>query len=210
MKKFTNIEIIENISLHNFFSNEDIKQSKNNLKITNKGIYTITKHNDAEWISKCIIETLNTDFKNMSITDCTAGVGGNTINFSKYFKQVYSVELNPVTYGILKHNVFSLNLKNVFMKNENIIDLISQINSDIVFVDPPWGGTLYKKIKYFNLKLGKMPISYLVNRFFDNKNIKYVVLKCPYNINTTPILKHCLYSNIKIFKNHNMWIIIFF
>jgi hypothetical protein len=206
MKKYYDVEVIEKINLTKFFDNEDIEKSKKPLQITNKGIYAITRFYDAEWISKIILENCKCNF---TITDCTGGVGGNIINFSKYFKTVYGIELNPITFNVLKHNIESLNIQNVILKNDNSINLIPFIKSDIVFVDPPWGGTLYKKIKYFNLKLGKLPISFLINKFYENKTIKYVVLKCPYNINTTHLFKYSNYNNIQIFKNNHIWIIIF-
>lgn len=206
MKKYYDIEVLENVQLNKFFDKEDIEKSKNKLKITNKGIYAITKYHDASWMTNIILDNCKS---NISITDCTGGVGGNIINFSKKFDRVYGIELNEKTYEILEHNVQSLNLKNVYLKNDNVLNMIPNIKSDIVFVDPPWGGTLYKKIKYFNLKLGKMPISFLINKFHENKTIKYVVLKCPYNINTTNIFKYSMYNNIKIFKKNHIWIIIF-
>lgn len=206
MKKYYDVEVIEKINLTKFFDNEDIEKSKKPLQITNKGIYAITRYYDAEWISKIILENCKCNF---IITDCTGGVGGNIINFSKHFKTVYGIELNPITFNVLKNNIESLNIQNVILKNDNSINLIPFIKSDIVFVDPPWGGTLYKKIKYFNLKLGKLPISFLINKFYENKTIKYVVLKCPYNINTTHLFKYSNYNNIQIFKNNHIWIIIF-
>jgi len=207
-KKYFEVEIIkdENIPYEKFFHKDDILKSGNKLQLTNKSIYAISRFYDAQWITDII---LNNCKSNLSITDCTGGVGGNIINFSKHFKNVYGVELNPTTFQVLKNNIECLNLKNVFIKNENILNLIPIIKSDIVFVDPPWGGTLYKKIKYFNLKLGKLPISYLINKFYENKTIKYVVLKCPYNINTTHLFKYSQYNNIQIFKNNHIWIIIF-
>ena len=221
MKKYYDVEVIEKINLTKFFDNEDIKKSNKPLQITNKGIYAITRFYDAEWISKIILDNCKCDNCNydnskydnskcdFTITDCTGGVGGNIINFSKYFKIVYGIELNKITFNVLKNNIESLNIQNVILKNDNSINLIPFIKSDIVFVDPPWGGTLYKKIKYFNLKLGKIPISFLINKFYENKTIKYVVLKCPYNINTTHLFKYSNYNNIKIFKNNHIWIIIF-
>ena len=207
-KKYFEVEIIknDNICLEKFFHSDDIKKSNNKLQLTNKSIYAISKYYDAQWITDII---LNNCQSNLTITDCTAGVGGNIINFSKNFQYVYGVELNSVTFNVLKNNINCLQLKNVNLKNDNVLNLISLIKSDIVFVDPPWGGTLYKKIKYFNLKLGKLPISYLINKFYENKTIKHVVLKCPYNINTTHLFKYSNYNNIQIFKNNHIWLIIF-
>ena len=207
-KKYFEVEVIknDNLALEKFFHSDDIKKSNRKLQLTNKSIYAISKYYDAQWITDII---LNHCKSNLTITDCTAGVGGNIINFSKHFKTVYGVELNSVTFNVLKNNVDCLELKNVHLKNDNVLNLIPLIKSDVVFVDPPWGGTLYKKIKYFNLKLGKLPISYLINKFYENKTIKHVILKCPYNINTTHLFKYSHYNNIQIFKNNHIWLIVF-
>ena len=134
-KKYFEVEVIknDNLALEKFFHSDDIKKSNRKLQLTNKSIYAISKYYDAQWITDII---LNHCKSNLTITDCTAGVGGNIINFSKHFKTVYGVELNSVTFNVLKNNVDCLSLKNVHLKNDNILNLIPLIKSDIVFVDP--------------------------------------------------------------------------
>ena len=38
------------------------------------------------------------------ITDATAGIGGNVINFSKHFAHVNSIEINNIHYEVIKNN----------------------------------------------------------------------------------------------------------
>jgi len=59
-KNYVYIEpiILENINLDKYFCRKDIDIAKRNnktLKITDKGLYSITKYDDAEWISNIII-----------------------------------------------------------------------------------------------------------------------------------------------------------
>ena len=89
-KKYMEPTILQNINIDKYFTKEDIDKSIMNnikLKITDKGLYSISKYQDAKWISEIIKNFLkgqNIDIKNETIIDSTAGIGGNSISFSKY------------------------------------------------------------------------------------------------------------------------------
>ena len=223
-KKYMEPIILENINLEKYFSKEDIiiaKKNNKKLLITDKGLYSISKNNDAIWITSLIIlflknnlntTSLNTtnlnttnlnttNLNNLNIIDSTAGIGGNTINFSKYFSKVYAIEINNTHHNVLNNNLNSLNIKNVETYNDNFLNIIDKFKStDIFFIDPPWGGKNYKNFKFFNLKIGKLPIYLIINNLYDKK-YKYVVLKAPYNLNISPLIPHIKYENLNIHKN---------
>jgi 16S rRNA G966 N2-methylase RsmD len=191
---------------------------KNNikLKITDKGLYSISKYNDAEWISNLIINFLkskNIDSYGTSIIDATAGIGGNTISFSKYFLKIYSVEINKVHYEVLNNNLDALSIKNVQTYHNNFFKIIDNLidKSNIFFFDPPWGGNSYKNYTYFNLKIGNMQLFDVINILYEKK-YKYIILKAPYNLNLSIIYNQIKYKNMIVHSNSNknMIIIIFY
>ena len=197
------------IKLNIYFSESDILTSGSNLQITDKGLYSISKPKDADWITKKIKESLIYDAETLTISDITAGIGGNLINFSKYFKFVFGIEYDKTHFNVLKNNINALNLKNTNIINANIYNVFNTVNSDIVFIDPPWGGKYYKDFKQFYLKLGKYPISFIINKFFNNK-IKYVALKAPFNLNINILLKYVNYQNVNIYKQNHILLLVFY
>ena len=218
--KYVEPVILENVNVFPFFKKEDIEKASNSkklLKITDKGKYSISKPCDAEWITNIIcnfsINILKKHPSTQIITDGTAGIGGNVIDFSKHFSQVNAVEINKVHYEVLKNNVEAIDLKNVKTYNDNFLNFVDlfKYQNSIFFIDPPWGGKSYKNFKYFNLKLGKIMIYDVINILFK-KGYKYVFLKAPINLNVSPILASSLYTNYNIHKNinGNMLLIIFY
>ena len=208
---FFNPKIIEKFNPYLYFQKEDVdKVKKNNKKfmMSDKGIYSISKPEHAEWITKSIFETIP-NCKDLIITDSTSGIGGDTISFSKYFRHVNALEINDIHYKILKNNINVLNLKNVSLCNCDYVTVgLEKFSEDIVFMDPPWGGKKYHLIKFFNMRLGDIPIQNIINKV-RSKGTKYFVLKAPYNINITIIVRDVFYNKCKIIKNQNIWLIIF-
>ena len=218
-KRYMEPTILNNINIEKYFTRDDIQKSLLNnkiLKITDKGLYSISKHQDAKWISEIIknfLKNENINIATSTIIDATAGIGGNTISFSKYFSKVHAIEINNIHYSVLMNNLEALSIKNVICYLDNFINIINNvtIKSNIFFLDPPWGGKNYKNFKYFNLKIGKLPIYTIINMLFEKK-IKYVILKAPYNLNLSPIYINIKYSNMNVFSNFkkNMIICIFY
>jgi 16S rRNA G966 N2-methylase RsmD len=218
INKYMKPTILENINLEKYFDRDDINKAVLNnkkLQITDKGLYSITKYYDAKWITDMIISFLknkNINISKTSIIDGTAGIGGNTISFSKYFLKVYSIEINNVHYDVLRNNINALSMSNVEIYLDNFLNFINNdLKSNILFFDPPWGGKSYKNFKYFNLKIGKLSISTIINMFFDKK-IKYIILKAPYNLNLSQIFLNIKYENMNIHANQkkNMLLCFFY
>jgi predicted RNA methylase len=137
--------------------NPDINKALLNnkkLQITDKGLYSITKYYDAKWITDMIILFLknkNIIISKTSIIDGTAGIGGNTISFSKYFLKVYSIEINNVHYDVLKNNIEALSINNVDIYLDNFLNIMNDdLKSNIFFFDPPWGGKSYKNFNHYS------------------------------------------------------------
>ncbi len=217
-KKYVEPKILDNVIWQYYFCKEDIDRVRENnksLKMTDKGLYSISKPEDAKWIGdiikKFIYDQEGKPSTNFTIMDATAGMGGNTISFSKFFEKVISIEINQIHFQVLKNNIDAIGCNNVDLRLDNFVHTLMKFPKlcDVVFIDPPWGGRGYKNFRYFSLKLGKTPIQYTINLIHSLK-YPYVVLKAPYNLNISNILTDVNYKNIQIFKNKNMILCIFY
>lgn len=115
--------------------------------------------------------------KDSVITDATAGIGGNTVYFFKTFKYVNIVELDINLMNILKNNIPKTN--NIYFVSYNIIKFM--LTQDIIFIDPPWGGSDYKSKKKINLYLDNINVIEIIDQMYNYTKI--VCLKVPNNFN---------------------------
>ena len=124
--------------------NKIFPSSYNNslLKYDEEGLWSISLPKDADEISLFIYGI--TGF-NITIFDGTAGIGGNVISFSRYFKKVVGVEIDTDRFNILKNNIDIFKINNVKLINGDCNDYFND-NYSVYFFDPPWGGKEYKNI----------------------------------------------------------------
>lgn len=166
------------------------------LKATNIGKYSITFYNDAKKIThqiKNILKKIDCDinYDDITITDASAGIGGNTISFARKFGKVNSIEILPIHCSIIENNVKVYKLEdkvNLYCDNYFNLDL----KQDVIFFDPPWGGKDYYLKDKLMLYLDNKPLYDIVN---DIKDTKLIVLKVPINFDF-----ETFYDNIK-YKN---------
>jgi predicted RNA methylase len=145
----------------------------NFLMIDEESISYITFANSAQEITNVIMNNLydfpapqstesvtwdaltpDKKMKELVITDMTAGVGGNVLNFACCFKYVNAVEIEKIRYDYLKKNIGVYEHLNVNCYNGDSVKFLIEGDSliqDIVFFDPPWGGKDYKL--HTNLRL---------------------------------------------------------
>ena len=149
------------------------------LQIVKESIYSITHAADAELLSIDIKKRVRNAHK-LTITDATANVGGNTINFAKHFKRVHAVEINDLTCAALKNNIRVYGLdKKVSVHCASYTDIQNVLTQDVLFMDPPWGGLDYKSKSKLMLFLGDMPIYDIINNI--TKTPLLTVIKIPNN-----------------------------
>ena len=146
------------------------------IKIDNESLNYISIKDDAISITSLIKKYFD---ENSTIIDAMSGVGGNTISFSKNFKKVYAIELNEKRYNMLCNNINVYELKNIETYNDNCLNRIFSINSDIIFFDPPWGGKDYKNHEKLRLTISNVPLEDICVKLIKLK--KNIVLKLPKN-----------------------------
>ena len=133
-----------------------------------------------KWESK----PLNKRMKHLVVTEMTAGVGGNVLNFAKYFKYVNAIEIDTMRYNYLDKNVRLYEYDNVNCYNDNSLALLvknDDIVQDIIFFDPPWGGNNYKLFKKLKLKFESFNIENICRILFQRNRNKMIVMKLPNN-----------------------------
>lgn len=178
------------------------------LQMTEESIYSITKPYDAIKIMKLIRFYYKKDLTKSVITDGTANVGGDTINFSTYFKTVNAVEINRLHCDALESNIKVYDRNNVNIICNNYLKVMKTLKQDVIYLDPPWGGPDYKKHHSIDLFLGKTSISDIVIKL--KNNAKFFVIKAPFNFNYNGFYKKIDASWKKAFLLRNKILILLF
>jgi predicted RNA methylase len=139
------------------------------------------------------------------VTDATACIGGNTIYFEKDFKVVIAIEKDPDIFQILKRNT-TTSVK----YNCSYNDIMYTIQQDLIFIDPPWGGSNYKKEDKVLLMLDDVNVLDIIDNLYHFT--RFVALKVPNNFDTKSLTgnfwDHTIHT-IYTFKKNNYKLIIF-
>ena len=177
-------------------------EKRRTLKLDDEALYSVTDQYTADRISKDILRVLPNIHK---ITDATACIGGNTFSFSKYFSHVNAIEIDPIRYNYLTHNMHILETNNVHTYHGDLMIMCQQIDSDLIFIDPPWGGPEYKTKNTMDLFLSDIELSEVCEHI--KHCTKYIAIKVPVNFNEngfiekTPFMK-LIYKNQDLRKMH--------
>lgn len=198
---------VDKLSIYQYFPKNDHVNFEN-LQIDDVGKYSITLPKKADTITKIIESYCNCPNNKITITDATAGVGGNVLSFCKYGFKVNAIEIDKERYDILKNNINEYKF-DVNMVNDNYLNVISKLNQDVIFMDPPWGGIEYKKHDEITLKLGDITIEDLCKKISNEKLAKLTVLKLPFNYNLNYI-KHEIQLPFTIIKIKNILVVVIF
>jgi len=178
-----------------------------NIRVTDIGLYSITKKNEAYFISNLITKYFGEN--KITITDSTACCGGNTISFLLHpqIQKVNSVEINDLHFEILVNNInLYKNSNKVHTYKGNYLFYAKSLEQDVIFYDLPWGGRQY--IEKEDLILGLtsndgtfVSLSTIINQMKDRAKLQ--VLKIPLNFAFSLFLKEIDYTKIKIHKIYN-------
>ena len=163
-----------------------------------------TPLSDSKKIIKIIESFCKTkELKNLTIIDATGGGGSDSISFCKYFMNVISIEYNKETFDILKNNINCYTLNNIQLIHNDAVQTIPKIaHYDIIYIDPPWGGSDYKNHKTLDLEFGAISLEKVIAIFFDENEMLCVpfliVLKLPTNFNMEKMFKFLNPLNLEI------------
>lgn len=184
-------------------------ESIDKIRITDIGLYSITKKNEAFFITNLITKYFGEN--HIVITDSTACCGGNTISFLLHpqIEKVNSIEINDLHFDILKNNVelYKNHFKVELIKG-NYLDIAHNLEQDVIFYDLPWGGKNYIEKDEITLGLYTtnhffISLSSIVNQMKDKTKLQ--VLKIPLNFGFTKFLREIEYTKIKIHKIYNKY-----
>lgn len=152
------------------------------LKMTPEGEYSITKRADGQRILRAMMSMIGSP-RRKTITDLTGNVGGDTILFGLHFKHVHSIEINPENFDALQNNVRVFGLKNVELHQGDATKIYNWY-TDVLYLDPPWGGPSYKEHKELDLHLGTRRVDlYLAQILKKPWRPAYIFMKLPRNYN---------------------------
>ena len=170
--------------------------------------YSITLPDKAEIISEIIKKNYQLAFPlenldEITITDAMACIGGNTLSFSLYFKNVIANEINTTRFQYLVHNMKQYERTNISFYNDNYLNLIKKLKQNIVFIDPPWGGPIYKSQYKMDImiqkdldkdkedpKIEEVKLDELIDDIFLNEETKMIIYKLPTNHNIDNFKKY--------------------
>lgn len=168
------------------------------LKITPEGYYSISRPFIGNEIIKIMSNILGNEMINLTITDVCGGNGGDSINFCSYYKFTNIVEANPIHCEVIKHNLKIYKLHNYRIYCDFYDKVYEKIKQDIIYIDPPWGGSKIKNLSTANIKLGSVNIHQLVNHLaLTNQSVEYIILKLPPNFDLIQYNRY-LDKNIKV------------
>ena len=173
------LEIQENPILKKYWAQRYRLFSKfdNGIKLDTESWFSVTPEKIAKHIaSRC---------KKKVVIDAFCGVGGNTIQFARCCPKVYAIDIDPEKIAMAQHNarIYGVEDKIEFFEGD-FFHLAKNLQADIVFLSPPWGGPTYLQNETFNLKNIMPPKGgeelLRISRLISDKVIYYL----PRNIDT--------------------------
>lgn len=177
------------------------------LKTTEEGGYSITRRRDANRVMAFLEYTVGS-LEHKTITDATACNGGDTLNFALKFKSVKSIEINKENYEVLKHNISVYNLSNVELYNGDCTKLLNW-KTDVLYIDPPWGGPNYKIHENLDLFLSGKRLDVWIEEITQREyRPNYIVLKVPQNFNFTRLFFFTKVHEIKHYHIRSYFIVV--
>lgn len=172
-----------------------------NIMMDDVAKYSITLPEKADMISEIIKKNYHLNYQTddmtqLTITDAMACVGGNTLSFAKSFKSVNANEINITRYQYLVNNMKEYNMENISFYNGNYLNLINKLKQHIVFVDPPWGGPIYKSQYKMDIIINtdddkEVKLHEIIDDILKDENeTKMIIFKLPINHNIDNFKKY--------------------
>ena len=140
------------------------------LRCDYEGLYSLTPQHEsitmAEILADVCWQVLRKPASRTCILDGTAGLGGNTIGFSRIFGHVQALEVDAKRFLLLQHNMSVLGLlaggHRVECQRGSVLRVSLRPALPVVFLDPPWGGYAYRRAKQLDLCIDRTPLHALL------------------------------------------------
>ena len=97
--------------------------------------------------------------------------------------------------------------KNVKVYCDDYLDICHRIKQDVIFIDPPWGGSEYRSKVKMDLFLSGEPLSAVLNRL--SKYAYLIVVKTPCNLDLGSIFCESYFKSFSVHKIRNYLLLIF-
>ena len=150
------------------------------IKMDYESWYSVTPESIAKYIALLT--------RGKVIIDGFCGSGGNVIQFSKYGKKVFAIDIDKNKIDICKNNC------NVYECENNIefilddyLNMKGKIKADFVFLSPPWGGLKYKNSNVYSIKKFMQPNIIDIIRVSLNV-AKFILFYVPRNLDLNELI----------------------
>ncbi|XP_045495837.1 trimethylguanosine synthase isoform X2 [Colias croceus] len=92
------------------------------------------------------------------VLDAFCGAGGNTIQFAHTCHKVIAIDIDPLKIEMAKHNaeVYGVADKIEFIVGD-FFEMAPNLNADMVFLSPPWGGPNYSDNSEYDIETMLIP-----------------------------------------------------
>lgn len=160
------------------------KQNARFLRFSKRSLMEASSALQAKQTTNLIKKYLG-DLKTLCITETSAGIGGNTQSFAKSFAKCQPIEYDVNNVAFLRNNMRVVNKKydHIHIHSGNCLNILPTLQQDVIFMDPPWGGTDYKtnkmSLEYKDSSGKPIDVSQITREYSSNANL--IVLKVPYN-----------------------------
>ena len=185
------------------------------IKMTDVGLYSVTHWRTTLHLIYEMEQFMKKEPKELTITDATAGVGGDTLCFAQRFNNVNAVELDSLHCSIVAHNLLAYKKrKKVNLICANYVDVVglykpwpgTPITQNVIYFDPPWGGPKYKTRNTVILKLDNIPLSQIIWHILFHTLATYIFII--YSIEKITLVEsfHFISSHFSVESSHIFWL----
>ncbi|XP_042642266.1 trimethylguanosine synthase isoform X2 [Tyto alba] len=119
------------------------------IKLDREGWFSVTPEKIAEHIAVRVSQSFSCDI----IVDAFCGVGGNAIQFALTSKRVIAIDIDPEKLSLARNNaeVYGVADQIEFVCGDFMV-LAADLQADVVFLSPPWGGPDYATAEIFDVQ----------------------------------------------------------
>ncbi|NXJ65902.1 TGS1 synthase, partial [Rostratula benghalensis] len=127
------------------------------IKLDREGWFSVTPEKIAEHIALRVSQSFNCHV----IVDAFCGVGGNAIQFALTSKRVIAIDIDPEKLRLARNNaeVYGVADQIEFLCGDFMV-LAADLQADVVFLSPPWGGPDYATAEIFDIQTMICPDGY--------------------------------------------------